>query len=163
MNSLSERVQREFESWKEKYEIPEHMEFEVKTLLKLQEEYDQVETGSNTTRTRESLLGMINRLHRDMRFNEKQKKVMYVDYIRGDNGKLSKYIIYLEDNMYILIGEQYKNIGNVTNVIKRIAEKEKAIIYIDSQGFGLAIYDELIEFENLIVKKLKYNKDFILR
>jgi len=39
--------------------------------LKLQEEYDEVEVGSNTTKTRETLLGMINRLHMSMRFKER--------------------------------------------------------------------------------------------
>jgi len=71
MTNLSERVQREFNLWKSKYDIPYHAEFQVKTLLKLQEEYDEVEVGSNTTKTRETLLGMINRLHMSMRFNEK--------------------------------------------------------------------------------------------
>ena len=33
MNNLSERVQREFEEWKEKYDIPYHAEFQVLMYL----------------------------------------------------------------------------------------------------------------------------------
>jgi len=71
MNNLSESVQREFTKWKEKYDIPYSMEFHLKTLLKLQEEYDEVEIGSNTTKTRETILHMIQDLQRQMVFKEK--------------------------------------------------------------------------------------------
>jgi len=110
MNNLSERVQREFETWKEKYEIPEHMEFEVKTLLKLQEEYDLVEVGSNTTKTRESLLGMINRLHMNMRLKEKviANKPMYIEYIHTSGKQEDKILIYVEDKLIALDSRKYK-------------------------------------------------------
>lgn len=72
-NTLSERVKREFEKWKEIYEIPYHMEFQVKTLLRLQEEYDSIDVGSHTTKTRETLLRMIQNLHGSMILQEKEK------------------------------------------------------------------------------------------
>lgn len=71
MKELSERVQREFDKMKEMYIIPYTMEFQVKTLLKLQEEYDSIEVGSNTTRTRETLLHMIQELQRSIRLEPK--------------------------------------------------------------------------------------------
>jgi len=165
MNNLSERVQREFETWKEKYEIPEHMEFEVKTLLKLQEEYDQVEVGSNTTKTRESLLGMINRLHMNMRLKEKVvvNKPMYIEYIHTSGKQEDKILIYVEDQLIALDSRKYKellSIQNYASIIHNIAVVKESEIYIDVRGFGMSIYDCLKEFKDLKVNKLDISKAY---
>jgi len=133
MNNLSERVQREFNEWKEKYNIPDHMEFEVKTLLKLQEEYDLVETGSNTTRTRESLLSMINRLHKDLMLKPKTNitKPMYIDLIKN-NDTSGKVTIYYNGNITVLNNNQYsyKDYAVKINSLINPISKEKIEIYI---------------------------------
>jgi hypothetical protein len=164
MNNLSERVQREFESWKEKYEIPDHMEFEVKTLLKLQEEYDEVYKGSNTTKTRESLLNMIHRLHMSMRLTEKINitKPMYVDCIRLDTKEDSqrgmlKVVIYIGDQIISLDNRIYLNSKDYAHAIYNLAKETKSIIYIDTRNFGMVIYDELIKFTDLQIVKLRVN------
>ena len=71
MKQLSERVQREFEKWQEKYEIPLHEEFQIKTLLQLQEEYDNIQANSNNTKTRDTLLHMIKQLHSSLLLKKK--------------------------------------------------------------------------------------------
>ena len=165
MNNLSERVQGEFKSWKEKYEIPSHMEFEVKTLLKLQEEYDLVEVGSNTTKTRESLLGMINRLHMGMRLKEKavatQKKKMYIDCIWTESRENNKVLVYVDNELIVLACGSFlppKSMGSFAKDIYNIAVAKKCEIYIDTQGFGMSLYDHLMEFRDLKVYELKISR-----
>jgi len=163
MSNLSERVQSEFIEWKEKYEIPKHMEFEVKTLLKLQEEYDLVEAGSNTTRTRESLLGMINKLHMNMRFKEKviANKPMYIDCIRTEGKETIKVLIYVENKMITLDSRNYqapKSFGDYAKMIHDMAIAKGYEIYIDIRGFGMGLYDYLIEYKDLNVNELIYSK-----
>jgi len=158
MNNLSERVQREFEQWKEKYDIPYHAEFQVKTLLKLQEEYDDVEVGSNTTKTRETLLGMINRLHMSMRLvekNVKYDKVIYVEYICKSENNPNKIIMYIDNIIYNITGDKNLKMNYFAKTIYDIVNKENAIIYISTRGFGISLYDELKQFKGLVVKELK--------
>lgn len=161
MNNLSERVQREFNEWKEKYEIPSHMEFEVKTLLKLQEEYDKIEESSNTTLTRKTILEMIQRIHRDMRLKEKEieMKPMYIDCVRlesqedSQRGKL-KIIAYLNNQIIILDHKTHLNSRDYAKSICDLAKSNQSKVYIDAHGFGITIYNELISFKNLQVEKL---------
>jgi len=161
MNNLSERVQREFESWKEKYEIADHMEFEIKTLLKLQEEYEGIPLGSNTTKTRESLLQMIHRLHMNIMLKEKVDviKPMYVDCIRADakedsqRGKM-KVIIYVDNQLIILDNKTHLNSRDYARTIYKLAKSKNSIVYIDIHGLGMVIYDELVGFKDLPVEKL---------
>jgi len=168
MNNLSERVQREFESWKEKYEITDYMEFHVKTLLKLQEEYDQVDVGSNTTKTRESLLGMIQKLHMSMNLREKVNlnRPMYIDCVSTEGRFSDKVIVYYSGNITVLDGIKYsyKDYASMINsIIKQnsnmgMTGRENMVIYIDTRGFGLGLYDELIQYKDLVVKPLNTKK-----
>ena len=167
MNNLSERVQREFNEWKERYDIPYNMEFQVKTLLKLQEEYETVEIGSNTTKTRETLLHMIQDLQGRMNLNEKNEnafKAIYVDYFKNDaNGisKVEKAVVYCDNFIYNLQGEKYKSIKDYAYIIHKIALSKRAIVYIDVRGMGMALYDELKEFKNIVVNELHHLNDFM--
>jgi len=71
--TLSERVKKEFENWKERFEIPFSKEFQVKTLLKLQEEYNDIEPTEKNTMTRKTLLYMIQDLEHNLSLKEKTK------------------------------------------------------------------------------------------
>lgn len=71
MKQLSERVESEFERWQEQYDIELGEEFQVKTLLQLQEEYDDIKPDSSNTRTRETLLSMIKSLHSNLRLKKR--------------------------------------------------------------------------------------------
>jgi hypothetical protein len=178
MNNVSERVQREFNEWKEKYEIPYHMEHHVKTLLRLQEEYDNVEASSNTTKTRETLLHMIQDLYVRLKLKEKElvKKTipMYVDFSRVHvdlNDKIDgvknmnmgvcigKVNIYIEDKIIVLnkndnlIRNYAFEIKSIINTYEELT-KTKLIAYIDTQCFGNDLYDALLEFDDIKVEKL---------
>lgn len=160
--NLSKNVQKEFETWKEKYEIPYHMEFDVKTLLKLQEEYENIPEGSNTTKTRETLLQMINRIHMSMNLNQKETliKPMYVDYVsldaKNDSQRgLIKISIYVDNQLIILDSKYYKTSKDFAEAIYKLAKYNKHTVYIDTHGYGMVIYDELIKFKDLQVVELR--------
>ncbi|HBY21014.1 MAG TPA: hypothetical protein DEG71_08395 [Clostridiales bacterium] len=157
-----ERVQKKLTEWKEKYEIPSHMEFEVITLLKLQDEYDQIEMGSHTTMTRRTLLDMIQRLHRDMRLFPKAivLKPMYIDCVRTEGDEAIKILIYIENKIITLDSKLYKNPKSMKDYAKMIHDVtiKGYEIYIDIRGFGMGLYDYLVEYTDLKVNELVYSK-----
>lgn len=85
---MSERVEREFKEWKERYYIPYNQEFNVKMLLKIREEIEEIPTEH--VRTRKDLIDMADRLHSRMRLNLKlpEKQYDYKLLIIGDNNQL---------------------------------------------------------------------------
>lgn len=59
----SESVEKKYQEYMDKYEIPEYYEFQLKTLLSLQEEYNEATKKTpEHTKSRESLLHMIQRM-----------------------------------------------------------------------------------------------------
>jgi len=156
MNNLSERVQREFDTWKGKYEIPYDVEFQVKTLLKLQEEYDNVEASSNTTRTRDTLLHMIQDLSKSMRLEPKNNRIgIIIDITTKPEKEVDKIIIYTNDVVYIL-NEQNFSIKDYANTIANMFnEKEFIVAHINTNGIGFELYNELFNKKRVIVKPLK--------
>lgn len=60
------RVDKEYQQWKERYEIPFKDEFNVKTLLQLQDEFNSLSYNSGMTKTRTDLIYMIERLNRNL-------------------------------------------------------------------------------------------------
>jgi hypothetical protein len=112
MSDLSERVQREFDKMRELYEIPYDMEFQIKTLIKLQEEYNAITPESNNTRTRETLLHMIQNLQASMKLTPKastyrKERTMYIDTLRNEENEPIKFTIYEKNNLYILSNPNY--------------------------------------------------------
>jgi len=89
------------------------------------------------------------------------KKIMYVSDIQNHKGE-EVVIVHINDKQYILRGKSYKTYSNYVDVIKIIAEKEDVEIYIDVNGFGIALYEELLKFENLSINKLNIKRDYIL-
>lgn len=108
MSELNERVEREFKKWQEKYEIPFQSEFQVKTLLKLQDEYNNVEEGSNTTRTRETLLRMINEVGGSVSLKPKQEYNETILVI-GNNERI---------NLFLCMLERIVSRNNVSHIVK---------------------------------------------
>lgn len=157
MKQLSERVQREFEKWQEKYEIPLHEEFQIKTLLQLQEEYDNIQANSNNTKTRDTLLHMIKQLHSSLLLKKKSENIMYVDVSHNfSKNKTIKISIYINGEIYTIENESKElRFKDYTSIISSIANTHKAIIYIDVNGFGIGLYEELEKLKDVIVKKLK--------
>lgn len=176
-NGLSERVEREFKEWKERYEISYDMEFDIKALLKLQEEYDNTEVGSNTTLTRRTILDMINKLHRDTRLKPKEivkeEVPMYIDFSRVQvdlNEKINgienknmgicfgKVIIYIDNVMFTLNKNNLMRsyVSEIKSIINTYEEMNnvKVIAYIDTCGFGKSLFDELSEYDDIEVKEL---------
>lgn len=179
MDSFKERVQREFEIWKEKYDIPYNMEFQVMALVRLQEEYKETLIGSNTTRTRETLLSMINNIHKSLHLKEKEteniKKTVpiYIDFSRVQvdlKEKISgvknvsmgictgKIIIYIGNAIFTLdknnlIRDYAFEIKNIINTYEEMSGL-KVIAYVDTYSFGKVLFDELSNC-GVLVEELK--------
>lgn len=75
LSVYSESVEKKFQEWKEKYEIPEHQEFNYKTLIALQGEYAEISRlQPDHTKRRMELLHMIERVQRELKFKKIEKK-----------------------------------------------------------------------------------------
>lgn len=84
-------------------------------------------------------------------------KPMYVDCIRIEGKETIKVLIYIEDKLIIL---DSKSMKDYAKIIYKIAIAKKSEIYIDVQGFGMSIYDYLMEFKDLKVNKLDTSKNY---
>ena len=88
---------------------------------------------------------------------------MYIDCVRTDDGKLAyKVLIYFENSLTILEYDEYgeyHNIKDFANTIHNMAGEKGCEIYIDIRGYGLSMYDLLIEYKDIKVNKLIINKD----
>lgn len=156
MNNLSERVQREFDTWKGKYEIPYDVEFQVKTLLKLQEEYDNVEASSNTTRTRDTLLHMIQDLSKSLKLEPKNNRIgIIINIITKPGKEVDKIIIYTNDIVYVLSDPNFSIKDYANTIANMFNEKEFIIANIDTNGIGIELYNELFNKKRVIVKRLE--------
>ena len=146
---MSERVENELKKWKEEYDIPLTDEFNVKTLLDMQEEYDSIEKGSNTTRTREVLLHMIQDLKSHLRVQKKEKIKMYVNLNRTEA------TIYYDDN-YVFFNEKEFSLFKVVDFIKLIAKQQYYNIEVKlDRGIG---GDNTIMFcDSLDENKISYS------
>lgn len=91
-------------------------------------------------------------------------KPMYIDCVRTDNGNLAyKVLIYVDNKLTILEYSQYKkpmSLKSYAKIIRDMALDKKCIIYIDVRGYGLSMYDLLVEFGDLNINKLVLNKAY---
>lgn len=156
MNSVLNYVSKEYEKWQEKYEIPYEDEFNIKLLLQLR--FDILHTKPELTKTKIDLIEMAQRIQSRLRLKEKTKtyNIMYVDYLYNTKPHLRKVIVYLNNKVYFLIGKYNKTMNDFADVIKSLAVKEKSTIYMDNRGYGRSLYDILCNYDNLIVKEIKY-------
>ena len=88
----------------------------------------------------------------------KEKVPMYIDLIR-DNDTSGKVIIYYDGSITILNNNQYsyKDYATKINSLINPISKEKIVIYIDTRGYGMGLYDELMQYKDLNIKQLSIN------
>jgi hypothetical protein len=83
----AERIEREYKKWEEKYEIPFEQEFEVRTIIELQDEFRSV--PEDHTKRRSEIINMITHLKGRIRLKEMPlgatiyKKVLITSRNRG--------------------------------------------------------------------------------
>jgi hypothetical protein len=147
----SERVEREFKEWQERYDIPYSEHFRVKTLLALQEEYDNIVPADNNTRTRESILKMINEIHSKFpykMFEEKKKSILYytIDIIKDNKLKLTAFT---DNKLYSMVSINPKDMAK-----KLVLLGNNKYIYTDSFGLTQAVTDILLTL-GVTVKNLE--------
>ncbi len=137
---------------------------EIKCLVpKIQKARENEEYGTykNLILAYKEVLLLVNDMYKQYGF-ENKKANMYVNYIALPEKEYDKVEILIRDKQYILSGAIFKKAEDFVNPIKQVAEKENAVIYIDTHGRGIALYDLLSEVDGLIVNELNFDKSFRL-
>lgn len=152
---MSERVEKEFKVWQEKYDIPYKTEFQVKTLLKLQEEYDTIKADSSNTRTRETLLKMIEGLQMRLSLTskEKNKYSMFIDVGKSESNSWN--VLCFVEGRRTKLYDTFSTIDTLCNSISKYAVNNNLTVCIDDCVYERLIYENLI---NLGVKCEKLTK-----
>jgi len=145
MSERNDILEKEFQKWQGKYEIPLEAEFNVETLIKLQEEYNNIKPANDNTRTRETLLSMINRVQNNIRLTPKIEVKfdtnMYIDVYK--NNKFIRINIYIDKDIFYINIDEFMSMDNASQIILRYADFKKSNIYVDEMGFGTAMLDDL--------------------
>jgi hypothetical protein len=161
--TTSEYVNEKYAKWEEKYIIRENMKFLIKSMFQL--EYQFMMTPPEHTKAKKDILDMIYRINQSMMLKEKNdvNKPMYIDWIRTEGKENIKVLIYIENKLIILDSNKYHQplgMKDYAKMIYNIAIAKKSEIYINVQGFGISIYDYLMEFKDLKVNKLDISKSY---
>lgn len=152
---MAEYVNTEYQKWQEKYDILYEDEFNIRLLLQLR--YDILTTKPEHTKTKLELIEMVNKIQSRLRLKSKiyqHNNIIYVDYIHTQGNEPDKVIIYNKNKMIILQNKDYK-IQDYANVIMNMREENEFFtVYIDTTGYGLALYDALYGRPAMDVRQL---------
>jgi hypothetical protein len=129
----------------------------IRELLEIALNDNQYDTFKVLSCINSDLIKILERLPEDINNDDKLYKNMYVDF-SANAGQISKVYIYFEDGIYIIKNDNIVSNKHYSNIIKDFAKHYKAIVYIDTTGFGIGIYDELKNDDNIRVEALKYNR-----
>jgi len=148
-------VNKHYEKWEELYEIPFDKQFDVFLLLQLR--YDIIRTKPEHTKTKLDLIKMATEIQKSLKLKRKKQKenIIYIDCFRGDKNNLIKVNVYANDKLYVLLCKGFKIEDYALPIRNLITKKENAIIYIDTHGIGIGLYDELMKYDDLVVKQLE--------
>lgn len=154
MSEISVREQilnytkKDYEIWKEKYEVPEYLEFQIMTLLELRWEFKL--TSNDHTKRKMDLLKMIQdieaRLPRDI-YKEKKSKYNKEIKIMNINHDRKFTFVTIKDCLQGTLREKsynrYElNCSEVFDQIRDMVELYKIdFIHIVKDGYGIAAYD----------------------
>lgn len=93
-----------------------------------------------------------------------KRNKMYVDFVWTESREDNKAFVYVDNELIILNRSSFlppKSINSFAKDIYDIAITKECEIYIDTQGFGMSLYDCLVKFGDLKVNKLIINKKTI--
>jgi len=117
-------------------------------------------TYKNLINAYREVLNLLNDHYKIHGINTTNEKVnMYINYIVLPNK--NKVEVLIRDKHYMIWGNAFKKIEDFINPIKQIAENENAIVYIDVNGYGIALYDLLSGINGLTVKRLRLDNSYI--
>jgi hypothetical protein len=141
MNKRSEYVEREFQKWSEIYEIPFDQEFEVKALLELQGQYNEI--PDKHIRTKTDILNAIHGIKGRLRLKKK---------VNLSNEEKLKVLV---------VVDHYSKIKEIVNIFARIINNEWIDYVKMYQGEAtIQTKDAVIEFRpknEMQIRGLKYD------
>ena len=153
----TEYIEEKFAFWNEKYNIPYNSVFIIRSLFEL--EYQFMMTPLEHVKTKRDILDMIQKINQSIRLNPKIEcaEPMYIDCIWTEGRDSNKVLIYVDRKLVVLDPRRYQqpvNIKSYANMIHDMAFKKGYEIYVNTQGFGMGLYDCLMEFGDLKVCEL---------
>jgi len=91
----------------------------------------------------------------------KERTPMYIDCIWTEGRDSNKVLIYVDKKLITLDSRRYQepiSMKSYANMIHDMAIKKGYEIYVNTQGFGMSLYDYLIEFGDLKVCELEVSR-----
>lgn len=143
LDERRERVEREYKKWEKEFEIPLDLEFMVKSLLNLQEQFNS--TSDEHTKTKMDLLKMINEIQGNMTLTKKK---------REDKELSSRKILFISKNICYL--EQ------MSLMISSLFEEDEIIFYKSFSTRSFVLNTVKGRFDFAIKDKRLIGKDFDL-
>lgn len=158
---VMEYVEKEYKKWEEQYDIPFEDEFNIRLLFQLR--YDILHTKPEHTKTKKELIEAAHRIQQCLRIkpkiNNKEKIVAYTDVHILPGTNHVKVTIYCRDIIYTLNDPDLSMIDYAVAIKNIFKDDDYVIFYIDTHGFGKALYDILKAEKGFDVRELKL-KDY---
>lgn len=147
--------------WNDIYIIPCDMGFIIRAMFEL--EYQFMTTPQEDLKTKREILDMIHKISQYTRLKPQIKctEPMYVDCIWTEGKDSNKVLVYVNKKLFVLDPRQHQqpvNIKSYANMIYDMAFEKEYEVYVNTQGFGMSLYEHLMEFGGLKVKELTVNR-----
>jgi len=154
-----EYIEEKCKLWNDIYLIPCDMGFMIRSMFEL--EYQFMTTPQEDVKTKKDILDMIHKISQSTRLKPQIKctEPMYVDCIwtNGTGRDNNKVLIYVDKKLITLDSRKYQepiSMKSYANMIHNIAITKGYEVYVNTQGFGMSLYDHLMEFGDLKVCEL---------
>jgi len=133
------------------------MGFMIRSMFEL--EYQFMTTPQEDVKTKKDILDMIHKISQSTRLKPQIKctEPMYVDCIWTEGRDSNKVLIYVDKKLVALYSRRYQepiSMKSYANMIHDMAITKGYEVYINTQGFGMSLYDHLIEFGDVKVCEL---------
>ena len=156
-----EYIEEKCKLWNDIYLIPCDMGLMIRSMFEL--EYQFMTTPQEDVKTKKDILDMIHKISQSTRLKPQIKctEPMYVDCIWTEGRDSNKVLIYVDKKLVTFDSRRYQepiSIKSYANMIHDIAFKNEYEIYVNTQGFGMSLYEYLIEFGDLKVMELEVSR-----
>jgi len=156
-----EYIEEKCKLWNDIYLIPCDMGFMIRSMFEL--EYQFMTTPQEDVKTKKDILDMIHKISQSTRLKPQIKctEPMYVDCIWTEGRDSNKVLVYVDKKMIVLdsrVTIKPMSIKDYANMIHDMAFKKEYEVYVNTQGFGMSLYEHLVEFGDLKVMELEVSR-----